>query len=567
MREEADTATPPAPPELVVELDEATPGTSAGAPAPGASTAARSRAASPKGPVNAGLLETIKLDRIRTADQPRQTFANIPELAETIRAVGLLESLKVRPSGDGYELVEGERRLRALRLNAEKHGGPDSARCEIRILSDQEADELRLVANLQREGFTPLEEAAGYATMRDRHGLSVEEIGQRFGVGKNTVYKRLKLLDLGPEARKALEAGEINASVAVLVAQRPSHKVQAQAVVRLKERGITSHEAAAELLLQEFGYELRRAPFDREDPLLTSASECSKCPHNTRNQRQLDGKSSADVCTNSPCYAEKVEAHVAKEKGKATEAGKRWLPAAEAKAAFHGADEIPATSDYVDLEAVCYEDNRKRRTWRQLLPAEAMPPLCAARNPRGEVRTLVLKADAVAAARAAGTLGEKQAEVAGRDKKAERAAVEEEGELLAAVAEKVLRAGVEEAKKGFSPLLMRALLAPMLEACPFREALETRRGRSVEHLQKELSKTGEAELRGLLFEVCFAEHAEDLGPAALAMAKALGLDRKKLVKEAQAERQKVLDMEAAEELVGGRKAGKKNKAKTGKKAP
>src|SRR5262249_9390659 len=139
--------------------------------------------------------EMVKLDRIKVVEQPRRVFANIPELAESIRAVGLIDALKVRPSGDGYELVEGERRFRALKLNAEKHGGQDFARCEVRILSDREADELRMVANLQREGFTPLEEAAGYATMRDKHGMSAEEIGQRFGVAKNTVYKRLKLLD------------------------------------------------------------------------------------------------------------------------------------------------------------------------------------------------------------------------------------------------------------------------------------------------------------------------------------------------------------------------------------
>jgi ParB family chromosome partitioning protein len=515
-----------------------------------------------------GAGELIKLDRIKVAEQPRRTFTNIPELAASILAVGLIDALKVRPSGDGYELVEGERRLRALRLNAEKHGGQDFARCEVRILSDREADELRMVANLQREGFTPLEEATGYATMRDKHGMSTAEIGQCFGVGERTVYDRLTLLGLSPEAKAAVESEEMTVSVAVLVARRPTHKEQARAVARLKEQNITTHEAADELLRREFGYELKKAPFDREDPLLVSAAgECSKCPHNSRNQRSAGGKApTADVCTNSGCYAQKVEAHVAKEKEKAAEAGKRWLPAAEAKAAFQGADDVPAASPYVDLDAICYEDTKKKRTWRQLLPKDAMPTLFAARNSRGEVKTLAKKADAVAAAREAGTLGEKAAEVAGRDKRAERKAVEEEGELLEAVAEKILAAGVEEASKGLSPLLMRALLAPMLEACDSREALETRRHATVEHLQKDLAKMKEADLRGLLFEVCFGGYAAALGPPALAMAKVLGLDRKKLEKEARAERQKALDLEAAEDLMVGSKAEKKGKAKASKKA-
>lgn len=567
------------PPELTVELDEPV---MDDAPAVGGSDVGR-RVEEPEARLDAGPQapaaeskpahvpdgggsEVVSLGRVRTTAQPRRAFAKISELAESIRNVGLIESLKVRPSGDGYELVEGERRLRALRLNAEKHGGPDSARCEVCILSDKEADELRMVANLQREGFTPLEEAAGYAVMRDKHGMSTAEIGQRFGVGERTVYDRLTLLGLAPEAKAAVESGEMTPSVAVLVARRPTHKEQTRAVARLKDQNITTHEAADELLRREFGYELKRAPFDREDPLLVAAAgECSRCPHNSRNQRPGAGKaSSADVCTNSACYSEKVEANVAKEKEKASAANKRWLSAAELKAAFHGADEVPAASEYVDLEAVCYEDTKKKRSWRQLLPKDAMPPLFAARNPRGEVKTLAKKADAVAAAREAGTLGEKAAEVAGRDKKAERRAVEEEGELLDVVAEKILAAGVEEAKKGLSPLLMRALLAPLLEVCDSRNALETRRGQSVEHLQKELAKMKEADLRGLLFEACFGGLAAALGPPALAMAKVLGLDRKKLEKEARVERQKALDLEAAEELMG--KAEKKGKAKKGAKA-
>lgn len=142
--------------------------------------------------------------------QPRRSFSDqeLEELAASIRENGLLQPLVVRPapgSTDRFELVAGERRLRAI----VKLGWEDVP-VLVRDASDETLLVLALVENLQREALNPLEEAEGYRSLVDRFGMSQADIARAMGKDRSTVANFLRLLNLPPSVRKLLESGELS---------------------------------------------------------------------------------------------------------------------------------------------------------------------------------------------------------------------------------------------------------------------------------------------------------------------------------------------------------------------
>lgn len=482
----------------------------------------------------------------------RKRVRDIDKLAQSIQDVGQLQPILVRRNAalGGYEVVDGGRRRRAFQLLAEKPGGPKTIRATVRELTDLEVDELRLLANLQRDDFAPLEEAEGYGRLETVHKVPRPEIAKRFGKTLSLVHARLQLLKLGPAARRALENEEVNVSVAGEIARCPVLKTQDDILVALKAQGITTHEAALELIRRDFSFSLTDAPFDKSDAyLVPEAGACDSCPHNARNQRQLElgaGPKSvgADVCTNPSCYREKRLEHLKAEKQKAEKDGRGWLTAEEAKKVFQGGVEVAPSSPYVPLRGVCFEDPKKR-TWEQLVGTAELKRYVAA-NPRGRVVEVLDKVEAVAAARKAGRLGKAATELATRNPGAELKARKEDDELESQVADRVLSAGVaamEEGKDGIHLHLFRLLLGLLLKDFLDKEWLSRRRHRPVEQLIKDLSKMPEPKLRGLLFEVLLSEHAQYLSDPMNVLVRVLKLDRKALEREVKAERQKEVEAE------------------------
>ena len=139
--------------------------------------------------------------------QPRRSFAEeaLAELAESIREKGLLQPLLVRPRGDGYELVAGERRWRAA-----QRAGLAEIPVVIRDLGDREALELALIENLQREDLNPVEEAQGYQRLLEMD-LTQEQVARSVGKARATIANSLRLLQLPQVAVEALEQGQISA--------------------------------------------------------------------------------------------------------------------------------------------------------------------------------------------------------------------------------------------------------------------------------------------------------------------------------------------------------------------
>lgn len=140
-------------------------------------------------------------------DQPRRLFDQVAldELAASIKAKGLLQPLLVRPKGDMYELIAGERRFRAS-----QQAGLREVPVVIRDISEREALELALIENLQREDLNPVEEAQGYKRLVDM-GMTQEEVAQAVGKARVTVSNAMRLLGLSADAIKALEANKITA--------------------------------------------------------------------------------------------------------------------------------------------------------------------------------------------------------------------------------------------------------------------------------------------------------------------------------------------------------------------
>jgi len=149
----------------------------------------------------------IALDAIDPSPyQPRRTFGEtaLRELADSIRQHGVQQPIVVRPRGARYEVVMGERRVRASRL-----AGKATVPAQVKAFSDQEAAELALIENLQRVDLSPLEECAAYRALLDR-GLGVRELAARIGRTETYIHYRLALERLDPVVREALRTQQIN---------------------------------------------------------------------------------------------------------------------------------------------------------------------------------------------------------------------------------------------------------------------------------------------------------------------------------------------------------------------
>jgi ParB family transcriptional regulator, chromosome partitioning protein len=141
--------------------------------------------------------------------QPRSEFDEdaLAALSSSIAARGVLQPIVVRPiAGGTYELVAGERRLRAARL-----AGLDTIPAVVRETDEGDRLELALIENMAREDLNPIEEARALATLVDDLGLSKEEIGRRVGRSRPAISNMIRLLELPDDALAMIERGELSA--------------------------------------------------------------------------------------------------------------------------------------------------------------------------------------------------------------------------------------------------------------------------------------------------------------------------------------------------------------------
>jgi ParB family transcriptional regulator, chromosome partitioning protein len=172
--------------------------------------------------------------------QPRQSFGEegLQELASSIREHGVLQPIVVRRGGEAYEVVAGERRLRAARM-----AGLERVPVIIRECTNEEALALALIENLQREEISPLEAARAYRRLNREFGLTQDEIAERVGKSRSAIANALRLLQLDPAVQARLEAGEITEGHARTLVTLESPERQREVCEQLVQRRATVREA------------------------------------------------------------------------------------------------------------------------------------------------------------------------------------------------------------------------------------------------------------------------------------------------------------------------------------
>ena len=182
-------------------------------------------------------LQEIEVERIRpNPRQPRTQIdeAALAELAASIRSVGLLQPVIVRPSGEWFELVAGERRWRASRV-----AGLTKIPAIVRETGDDQMLRDALIENLQRVDLNPLEEAAAFRQLVDDFGATHEEIAERVGRSRAAVTNALRLLQLAPDVQQRLAAGSISAAHGRAIAALADPAAQARAAARVVAEGLS----------------------------------------------------------------------------------------------------------------------------------------------------------------------------------------------------------------------------------------------------------------------------------------------------------------------------------------
>lgn len=182
----------------------------------------------------------LELSRIRPNPfQPRAQFDGdaLADLASSIQANGLLQPIVVRPVGEVFQIVAGERRFRAVETL-----GWDRVSVVTRSLTDEQMLVVALVENLQRENLSPLEEAHGYQQLIEVFGLTQEEVGRHVGRDRSTVSNALRLLSLPERVRELLAEGRISAGHARAVLGLEEASVQVDLAERAAKEGWSVRE-------------------------------------------------------------------------------------------------------------------------------------------------------------------------------------------------------------------------------------------------------------------------------------------------------------------------------------
>ncbi len=335
---------------------------------------------------------------------PRKRFDQVAlnELAETIRGVGVMQPILVRPmhfantaaAGDEprmecyqYEIVFGHRRYRAAKI-----AGETTIPAIVRELTDVHSAQLQAIENVQRKDLDAIDEALGYQHYIEVHGVNKDQLAKEIGLSRSHVYARLKLLTLPDEVREAHVAGEIAIDVALAIARLHTPAIQAKALAALRSNhhdmedgGKKSVRNIKRFLAEKFTLDLDEALFDTANAtLLEGADACTSCPKRSANApeyadlagektdaeialendlREADdggyteswnlpygGRGGKNRCTDPDCYEAKKKAHLTIEAGVLTASGKTVIAGAKARSIVSATGEIKG--GYVALKDV-----------------------------------------------------------------------------------------------------------------------------------------------------------------------------------------------------------------------
>jgi ParB/RepB/Spo0J family partition protein len=447
----------------------------------------------------ADTIGTIDLDRIKPSPaNPRKTFHGVEDLADSIRAVGLLEDLRVRPIGesvsfdpqkgwqgvDHFDLVDGERRFRAAKL-----AGLKRVQCKVRVMTDDEAAIARLISFDQKEGLPASEHAAAYRERRDA-GMTDEAIAAAVGKPLDHVRGLLAAAKLPPFALAAMDRGELAHSIAALIGRIPGEADRENAAARVllgdaygdvEEGDLASLRKGkdpasinphcepltfrqARELIASYQISLKGAPFRKALDLVEGVPTCEACPKRAGNAATTDEAYKslrADTCLDPSCFKGKLAAWNERSIEKHRKAGRQVLNAeAAAKIFIHGNTRCDAP--HIDLDHRCFDDPNQR-TYGELLKGKVTPTIAIDGN--GQQHELLTRQEAKEAIKALGLKVSDHSE-ADRKRAAEERRKQEVGRAAGMKAMETVAERMERdfrLPEGFPTTLMRAILEALAD--------------------------------------------------------------------------------------------------------
>jgi ParB family chromosome partitioning protein len=173
------------------------------------------------------------------SQQPRKSFPEdkIEELARSIETHGIIQPIMVRPAGEGYEIVAGERRWRAARKASLKQ-----VPCIVRELTEEQNMLVSIIENMQREDLNPMEEAEALHQMISKFGLTQEEISKSVGKSRPYITNTLRLLKLPEEIRDMVQQGDLTSGHARAIAGVKEETKQIHLAHRVVKEGFSVRE-------------------------------------------------------------------------------------------------------------------------------------------------------------------------------------------------------------------------------------------------------------------------------------------------------------------------------------
>mgnify|MGYP001568381293 FL=1 len=213
----------------------------------------------------------VQTDQIKPNPfQPRESFDNqsIQELAQSIKEKGVIQPLLVRRRGDYYELIAGERRIRAANLL-----GLKEIPIIIKDVEDSDSLELALIENIQREGLNPIEEAHAYQYLIDKFKVTQEKISGVLGKARVTITNTLRLLKLPLEIQEEMKKGRISFAHGRALLEIEDANQQRRLVQKVISEGLSVRELESLIKTQRSRAPKRRISLANRDPQLAVLEE------------------------------------------------------------------------------------------------------------------------------------------------------------------------------------------------------------------------------------------------------------------------------------------------------
>ena len=315
-------------------------------------------------------LEILDLEKIQIGNtNPRKKFeqTSLQELSESIRNQGVLQPILVRPKGEGYELICGERRYKAS-VMAELDKIPAS----IRNLSDDEAFEAQIVENLERKDVHPLEEADAFQRMLDSKRYTIADISAKMAKSEAFIAHRLKLTNLIDEIKQDFFDDRIGIGHAILIA-RLTPEAQKDILEYSKQGWGTDGYGTINQLRNKIDqglYSLKDAAFKTTDEkLIPEVGSCTNClKRSGANPVLFSDVEDENKCFDASCFGNKMKAHIKREVEKIVSGGKEiFLLAGYSSVAdkelmdYVKQFKVPVLKEYDDYSTFDYHGSNSRK--------------------------------------------------------------------------------------------------------------------------------------------------------------------------------------------------------------